>query len=798
MASISIEKLVFLGCPGLEVIVVTGTAEGCAHVDVCIKLPDGENVTNDRQSEPGDRAYCDAHEKDTFGAKKMNEKQKFWVAWFDLSLYDDLKRVASRMHSEIGDASITVHVKCPETGEKSCARTYVKSDAHYSEAFDVGVLLVHGIGGAKRGETIVRFAEPIVDFMRDWLRKQSDRYAADSDSGLAEWKRQFKDLPSKPEDQLWGLAYDVFASKKISTVANFDADDTLLDPDKTQATLPAAVAIKFSVFKPDGKYQRTSILMAESCWTNTVIAPSLRELRNWIRGVTPMILSSYLVMPIGRARRRLEEVKKNGQGPSLALFWAYLLAWISVLRSWLVLIPIGLTLCGLAQILLLALTTIASLPSRLVRTAVAGIIQLLMGTTGLSYVYLNSRIRRVAIWRQVLQDLTWLRTRCTKIVILAHSQGAAVANDVLAYNIPPHAVRKLITFGSGLKKLSMLDPERVDSKKVNYIIFAWWFIMLAWFSILAWFSPFVPAMIHNILLIGLCFIAIWVFVVFNSEPPFVWASRKAVAHSFYYASHDPVPGGPILSAKDAKDTAEYIEIQNRASSFFDHTSYFENQEQFVAPVAFEIIRHSRIQLHDIFSKDFQQPDATPDWLMEAGKRRRELVEKKARTKAIFTAVLLGAFALLALSYGQHFVDTVLPPLRAPGSHTAMGWMATVTGVVEAIWVDFGPIFIILGWELWEAGLIFKWRLKENADLLLKCDSNSHLNKYYRWRLLGLIAAIVLLISWGYGGRGQAVLSTVVTLVSSHWPEGLAVLTLILVLNTWLAQLIFYQGDSVKA
>ena len=40
---------------------------------------------------------------------------------------------------------------------------------------DLGVLLVHGIGEQAQGETLTKFAEPIVDWMRDWLHRESMR-----------------------------------------------------------------------------------------------------------------------------------------------------------------------------------------------------------------------------------------------------------------------------------------------------------------------------------------------------------------------------------------------------------------------------------------------------------------------------------------------------------------------------------------------------------------------------------------------------------------------------------------------
>src|SRR5436190_1757547 len=38
---------------------------------------------------------------------------------------------------------------------------------------DLGILLVHGIGEQKQGETLTAFAEPIIEWVRDWLYQES-------------------------------------------------------------------------------------------------------------------------------------------------------------------------------------------------------------------------------------------------------------------------------------------------------------------------------------------------------------------------------------------------------------------------------------------------------------------------------------------------------------------------------------------------------------------------------------------------------------------------------------------------
>src|SRR5262249_38663532 len=64
-------------------------------------------------------------------------------------------------------------------------------------------------------------------------------------------------------------------------------------------------------------------------------------------------------------------------------------------------------------------------------------------------------IEAASIVSQVRRNIAWLADRCNAIVIVAHSQGGAIAHMALQGDTPPKLCL-LFTFGSGLKKLEQL------------------------------------------------------------------------------------------------------------------------------------------------------------------------------------------------------------------------------------------------------------------------------------------------------------------------------------------------------
>jgi hypothetical protein len=89
----------------------------------------------------------------------------------------------------------------------------------------------------------------------------------------------------------------------------------------------------------------------------------------------------------------------------------------------------------------------------------------LSAVLGDSYVLAHCPVQYAAMRTQVAHDLASLEARCDKVVIVAHSQGAAIAHQVLkdgAYS--KERLQAFITLGQGISKLHLLrrmdwDPQ---------------------------------------------------------------------------------------------------------------------------------------------------------------------------------------------------------------------------------------------------------------------------------------------------------------------------------------------------
>jgi len=89
----------------------------------------------------------------------------------------------------------------------------------------------------------------------------------------------------------------------------------------------------------------------------------------------------------------------------------------------------------------------------------------LSAVLGDSYVLAHCPVQYAAMRTQVAHDLAWLEARCNKVVIVAHSQGAAIVHQVLKDDASSRQqLRAFITLGQGISKLHLLrrmdwDPQ---------------------------------------------------------------------------------------------------------------------------------------------------------------------------------------------------------------------------------------------------------------------------------------------------------------------------------------------------
>jgi pimeloyl-ACP methyl ester carboxylesterase len=225
-------------------------------------------------------------------------------------------------------------------------------------------------------------------------------------------------------------------------------------------------------------------------------------------------------------------------------------------------VPVGMAV----QCLIAGLLVLAIFPIKALRDLVGAAQRVLASVVGDSFIFVTSPVQEAAIISKFQRDLRWLSERCEKVVVVAHSQGAAVAYKGLERldwdGHMPEQVKLLVTLGSGLRKLVDLEQAlerpapgwedtRGSWRSLNSR--AWTVIALSLGVLgglvslfLSVTNPWVSA-----LTIALCLpaLALWlgsIGVGRDEGPP----PLSGVFWHDYYSSHDPVPNGALLGDFD--------------------------------------------------------------------------------------------------------------------------------------------------------------------------------------------------------------------------------------------------------
>jgi hypothetical protein len=432
----------------------------------------------------------------------------------------------------------------------------------------LGILVVHGIGSHKQGETLNEFATPIVKWLDRWLvPDERVRRLAD---GLA--RRE----PTKPLD---GSAAFVRG--------------TLRPPD-LPPDVPAHARASIRVRDTAGHApaRRQSWLFAESWWSPQTLTPRVSPFLLWLVTRGPWLMLMHLSQSLGvdgaALHRELTQGERSGR-----VQWA-LVKWLGATLLWL-----ALSLLLIA--LWCAVSLIALVPVGSLRRRVYAMLIEITGVVGDSYVLINDPIQRVAFAGSTRRALAWLRAQgCARVAVVAHSQGAAVARDVLlGEDAPP--VDLLVTLGPGLAKLDALAArERSDPHSFMWSGAA---APLAFAALAAWLRLWadgeggiglwgVPGLLA--VLAALAIARSWSSVCESLEalkPDALQAAtmrkrQPRMQWADFYAGSDPVSNGSLsatLGANLARIVSRRVLVLG--SVLQDHTSYWTSQADFVAHVA---------------------------------------------------------------------------------------------------------------------------------------------------------------------------------------------------------------------
>ena len=457
----------------------------------------------------------------------------------------------------------------------------VESTGAKAPRYDLGVLFVHGIGDQQQGATLLQFGDPVIDTLRRWYMGQT---------------RQGVDV--------------------------MRAVESVLLPARNFSTDPAHSIVEFNV---EGECRRW--LLAEDWWGDQVVVPNAREFMTWILTRGSWVVLLHLVEPLidngkpGRFTRFTWGVLTSRRAPCRLRTWLRkarvhrprqvkgmrtLFGRLWVLMPWTV-------LALLLQVPLLVgyILTLVPIPSlsRWVTAAVRRFTTVL----GDSFVLAKLESQRGAILTHLSKSLAYMHRHCAAVAVVAHSQGTAVACEVLRTHRTLRP-RLLVTFGAGIAKLDQLYLAEADRR-----------LSLT----LAGFAPVTAAA-------GVCLglIGVWLdaapYLALSALAGVSWllvtgrvlwdiVGSRGDLHHHYLQSSAAVPLAPgpagrtgirladqwvdVRASRDPVPTTSLqktferylglvhdgfnddgLPIQNRRSFFFDHTTYFGNFAEFVLPL----------------------------------------------------------------------------------------------------------------------------------------------------------------------------------------------------------------------
>ena len=472
----------------------------------------------------------------------------------------------------------------------------------------LGILFVHGIGEQQPGSSIAESGEALAEWLDSWYRGAGVWHRS---NGLSEEKiaTLLATLePSMAKDPALRQSVNSFLNplREIRTTqqrvtpgphpktnwlgGSCALSSVLLDPPVAEPRIPAHGRLTLTRIALNGKFSQHEIQLAEAYWADAFPIPDYGEFFTWAAQYLPLILQAHLGWGLYQARAG--ESKK----------WpARIRRWVDVAGWYVLAVLLPAFSIPILALLLLGLV-VSQIPISAVRDGASAIREVVSNILGDCYVLLERPARAAAIRRRVLESLTWLARESEKIIVVAHSQGAAIAFDLLSEHAVPAQtpICRLITLGSAARPLAHMRYVRMGASVYGSWGSAWCAVL---FAVLAGLVSYDVSRgrEHWPSLISMA-----IFVVGGGI--FLWSrwrhgsadhlqESKEWKRSLqgldlpwddFPASVDPVSNGSHVVNKKGNTrppSLETHEVQNRGSLLADHTSYWDNPHQFVARVA---------------------------------------------------------------------------------------------------------------------------------------------------------------------------------------------------------------------
>jgi hypothetical protein len=476
-------------------------------------------------------------------------------------------------------------------------------------------------------------------------------------------------------------------------------------------------------------------LMAECLWADVIRTPDFKTLLLWSAQIAPGLLIFHHVQ---RIRYALTRQRSNG-----------LLPLILSLVPPLVSTYIAFLLLPLLLLLLLTSLILSLAPVPLLQEASGWIRQTVASVLGDSYVLVQSRLQEAALLSRLRWHLKWLREKgCKTICVVAHSQGAALTARCLKDYPEDFTQTPIFSFGSGARKLAFVE---------------WFLKRRSASTLLAWAT--LPALLLSMVIPYSLIMLVLEFRVIPGEPLWLLSLRVLLNLGFgitgillilmavgfllgialksmdeapdfslkprpidreYWASADMVPSIDINEFQQM--------VVNFNSVLLDHTSYWQNLDEFVGSLALELARWSKMPLPGA-------EEANKSAAFQRAFRVRWLSRVRVFAIALSVPILLGVW--LPSIPSPRLEPTALASLLGfmgenNSLHLKAPAFATVFQILPGLTLILcGYIALVQAWKWWEKEDLKNYFSRTPYRTL-------HAGNLCSWFLLGLFIELVCL------------------------------------------------------
>ena len=415
---------------------------------------------------------------------------------------------------------------------------------------ELGILFIHGIGEQRVGQTLTDFGEPLCEWLKGWLSNDKRDSASEGGTGVV-------------------ISKAILYRPELQVCPHFFADLRI---------------------KNENEIEQKTWLFAESHWAESFPSPGTQEVTLWLMRVVPWTCLSYAGRRVKSAMHAFGDSFVQGKwflgiGKILSLLMHCLMSFLLLGLSWLL------------ELLLIVLILIGSLPIPAIRSYVSWVQEKITAVIGDSYVFASSVVRRESVIEQVRSDIDWVGEHCDKVVIVAHSQGAAIAYLALNKALP-QKLRLLITFGSGISKLSQLTQSRIRT----YMSLIAFYSPMAFLFVGSYIAETLGLLPQEDVYAGSIWVtaAMFVFIsiaslklsMIESNDDIKNFGEKLEKHRIgwldIFSSADPVPNGPLFLSRQS--FLDSVKIYNERSIFTDHTTYRANREGFLSTIVNTLVK----------------------------------------------------------------------------------------------------------------------------------------------------------------------------------------------------------------